>query len=84
MSESPDFAQGVMIEYVTSLSSGRIYVKVLSEMVAYNGYMQETECEKALGFGFINTYPYGFIIKDGNDYYLYPDQVMSVSADQGD
>ena len=49
-----------MIEYVTSLSSGRIYVKVLSEMIAYNGYMQETECEKALGFDFINTYPYGF------------------------
>ena len=73
-----------MIEYVTSLSSGRIYVKVLSEMIAYNGYMQETECEKSLVFAFINTYPYGFIIKDDNDYYLYQDQVMSVPADQED
>ena len=70
--------------YVTSLSTGRICIKVLNEMVAYNGYMQETECEKSLVFAFINTYPYGFIIKDDNDYYLYQDQVMSVPADQED
>lgn len=70
--------------FVTSLSPGRICIKVLNEMVAYNGYMQETECEKSLVFDFINTYPYGFIIKDGNDYYLYQNQVMSVPADQKD
>ena len=70
--------------YVTSLSTGRICIKVLNEMVAYNGYMQEAECEKSLVFDFINTYPYGFIIKDDNDYYLYQNQVMSVPADQED
>lgn len=54
------------------------------ELVAYNGYMQETECVKSLVFNFINMYPYGFIIKDGNDYFLYQNQVMSVPADQED
>lgn len=66
---------------VSSLRSYFITITVNNEMVAYNGYMQEASCNKRHSFDFINTYPYGFIIKDGNDYYFYQDAVMKAEEE---
>lgn len=61
-----------------------IRIRIEKEMVAYNGYMQEDSCSKAFSFNFINTYPYGFIIKDGNEYYRYQNPVMTLEDQKED
>ena len=63
---------------VVSLSTRYIDIRIKKEMVAYNGYMQEDSCSKSIRFEYIDTYPYGFIIKDGNEYYRYQNPVMMV------
>lgn len=63
------------VEY---LGNNYIDIRINKEMVAYNGYMQEDSCSKTVCFNYIDTYPYGFIIKDGNDYYRYQNPVMTV------
>ena len=61
----------------TNISS--ITVSMYEEIIPYNGRMQENHRAKNYHFSFINTYPYGFIIKDDVKYYRYQNPVMQLN-----
>ncbi len=63
---------------VKDLSDSYIVISSDNEMEAFNGYLQETARHQYYSFYYYNTWPYGFIIKDGNDYYCYQDPVMTL------
>ena len=73
-----------LLAHAASLYPYCIYIKIERERVAYNGYMQDDSCSKTITFYYINTYPYGFIIKDGNEYYRYQNPVMTLEDQKED
>ena len=59
-----------------------VYIKMSKEVIPYNGRMQDNERSKSYRIEYVNTWPYGFVIKDGNNYYLYQDPVMDPIAEE--
>ena len=50
------------------------------EIIPYNGRWQENHREAKYVVYYINTYPYGFIMKDNyGNYYRYQNPVMELS-----
>ena len=66
--------------YVENFFQTNVYIHMSNEVIPYNGRMQDNARTDTYSLTFINTYPYGFIIKDENDYYLYQDPVMNLGS----
>lgn len=74
--EDGGYSTDATINTVTDASAG---INMSEEIIPYNGRWQENHREAKYFIHYINTYPYGFVIKDNNgDYYRYQNPVMEL------
>ena len=57
--------------------NGCVDIRMRHAMIPSDGGMQESTCSQTYRLEFYNNYPYGFTIRDGEDYYFYHDPVMT-------
>ncbi len=79
--ERPQILPGLSSDYGFGYSfDSTIRVSMTEEIIPYNGRLQENHRQESYLLGYINTYPYGFIIKDfDNHFYRYQDPVMQLN-----
>jgi len=57
--------------------NGCVDIRMRHAMIPSDGGMRETARSQTYRLEFYNNYPYGFTIRDGEDYYFYHDPVMT-------